>query len=173
MYGLTIHVSKKKPPKSKGKFVTRRAAHAAVRAPHGVAVARVEGRVDAHPDGHGFLGSDDGSLRVFLPAAEMRQVLHGDRARARIIGEDHRGRPIGEITEVLERAHLRIVGRLHAEHGVLFLVPSDRRIVQRARRLQRYLTQPFHAMTAQNASRGAFSGNSRYAVSILSHAPPY
>src|SRR6185503_13978776 len=24
----------------------------------------------------------------------------------------------------------RIVGRLHAEHGVLFLVPSDRRIVQ-------------------------------------------
>ena len=130
MYGLTIHVSKKKPPKSKGKFVTRRAAHTAVRAPRGVAPARVEGRVDAHPDGHGFLSSDDGLLRVFLPAAEMRQVLHGDRARARIIGEDHRGRPYGEITEVLERAHVRIVGRLHAEHGVLFLVPSDRRIVQ-------------------------------------------
>ena len=130
MYGLTIHVSKKKPPKSKGKFVTRRAAHAAVRTRHDVAPARVEGRVDAHPDGHGFLSSDDGLLRVYLPAAEMRQVLHGDRARARIIGEDHRGRPFGEITEVLERAHLRIVGRLHAEHGVLFLVPSDRRIVQ-------------------------------------------
>ena len=60
----------------------------------------------------------------------MRQVLHGDRARVRITGEDHRGRPSGEVIEVLERAHRRIVGRVHAEHGVLFLVPSDRRIAQ-------------------------------------------
>jgi ribonuclease R len=29
---------------------------------------------------------------------------------------------------VLERANRRIVGRLHSEHGVLFLVPEDRRI---------------------------------------------
>jgi hypothetical protein len=27
-------------------------------------------------------------------------------------------------------------------------------VVQRARRLQRYLTQPFHAMTSQNAAQG-------------------
>jgi len=123
-------VSKKKPAKSKGKFVTRRAAHASVRAPRAVTPAQVEGRIDAHPDGHGFLLPDDASPRVFLPAAEMRQVLHGDRARARITGEDHRGRPSGEVIEVLERAHRRIVGRVHAEHGVLFLVPSDRRIAQ-------------------------------------------
>ena len=31
---------------------------------------------------------------------------------------------------------------------------ADRQVVQRARRLQRYLTQPFHAMTAQNARSG-------------------
>jgi ribonuclease R len=123
-------VSKKKPAKSKGKFVTRRAAHAPVRAPRALTPAQVEGRIDAHPDGHGFLHPDDASPRVFLPAAEMRQVLHGDRARVRITGEDHRGRPSGEVIEVLERAHLRIVGRVHAEHGVLFLVPSDRRIAQ-------------------------------------------
>jgi ribonuclease R len=125
-----LNVSKKKPAKSKGKFVTRRAAHAPVRAPRALTPAQVEGRIDAHPDGHGFLHPDDASPRVFLPAAEMRQVLHGDRARVRITGEDHRGRPSGEVIEVLERAHLRIVGRVHAEHGVLFLVPSDRRIAQ-------------------------------------------
>ena len=39
--------------------------------------------------------------------------------------------------------------------GIEELSESDRRVVQRARRLQRYLTQPFHAMTAQNAARGA------------------
>jgi ribonuclease R len=32
------------------------------------------------------------------------------------------------VVEVLSRAARRIVGRLHAEHGVLFLVPEDRRI---------------------------------------------
>jgi F-type H+-transporting ATPase subunit beta len=38
--------------------------------------------------------------------------------------------------------------------GIEELSESDRLVVQRARRLQRYLTQPFHAMTAQNAARG-------------------
>jgi len=38
--------------------------------------------------------------------------------------------------------------------GVEELSDADQRVVQRARRLQRYLTQPFHTMRAQNASRG-------------------
>ncbi len=38
--------------------------------------------------------------------------------------------------------------------GIEELSEADRLVVQRARRLQRYLTQPFHAMTAQNASQG-------------------
>ena len=88
------------------------------------------GRIEGHPDGHGFLIPDGGEPRVYLPAAEMRQVLHGDRARVRVTGMDARERPAGEIVEVLERASARIVGRLHSERGVLFLVPEDRRIAQ-------------------------------------------
>jgi F-type H+-transporting ATPase subunit beta len=38
--------------------------------------------------------------------------------------------------------------------GLEELSEADRQVVQRARRLQRYLTQPFFAMTAQNASQG-------------------
>ncbi|MGD9786979.1 MAG: F0F1 ATP synthase subunit beta [Sulfuricellaceae bacterium] len=38
--------------------------------------------------------------------------------------------------------------------GIEELSEADRMIVQRARRLQRYLTQPFHAMTSQNAAQG-------------------
>lgn len=38
--------------------------------------------------------------------------------------------------------------------GIEELSEQDRLVVQRARRLQRYLTQPFHAMTAQNARAG-------------------
>jgi ribonuclease R len=91
-------------------------------------IALVAGRVEGHPDGHGFLIPDDGSPSVVLPVAEMRQVMHGDRAAVRSSGRDHRGRPTGEIVEVLERRERRIVGRLHTEHGVTFLVPEDRRI---------------------------------------------
>jgi ribonuclease R len=88
------------------------------------------GRIEGHPDGHGFLVPDAGEARVYLSAAEMRQALHGDRARVRVTGIDARERPSGEILEVLERASARIVGRLHTERGMLFLVPEDRRIAQ-------------------------------------------
>ncbi len=91
-------------------------------------IALVAGRIEGHPDGHGFLEPEDGSPRVFLPPAEMREVIHGDRAAVRVSGRDSRGRPQGTIVEVLERGNRRIVGRLHAGHGVLFLVPEDRRI---------------------------------------------
>ena len=95
-----------------------------------LALGQFAGRIEGHPDGHGFLVPDGGEPRVWLPAAEMRQVLHGDRARVRVTGMDARERPAGEIVEVLERASARIVGRLHSERGVLFLVPEDRRIAQ-------------------------------------------
>jgi ribonuclease R len=91
-------------------------------------IALVAGRVEGHPDGHGFLVPDDGSPSVFLPPNEMRQLMHGDRAAVRLSGRDQRGRPVGALVEILERARRRIVGRLHAEHGVLLLVPEDRRI---------------------------------------------
>src|ERR1700704_1342162 len=93
-------------------------------------IAVVAGRIEGHADGHGFLRPDDGSAQVFLPPAEMREVMHGDRAAVRVVGRDHRGRPTGVIVEVLERGQRRIVGRLHNEHGVLLLVPEDRRIAR-------------------------------------------
>ncbi len=91
-------------------------------------ISLVAGRVEGHPDGHGFLIPDEGPPSIFLPPHEMRGLMHGDRAAVRVAGKDHRGRPVGTLVEVLERAKRRIVGRLHAEHGVLLLVPEDRRI---------------------------------------------
>jgi ribonuclease R len=90
----------------------------------------IRGRVAGHADGFGFLIRDDKQPDVFLGPREMREVLHGDRVIARIVGTDRRGRPEGKIVEVLERANQRVVGRVLIEHGVLLVAPEDRRIAQ-------------------------------------------
>jgi ribonuclease R len=90
----------------------------------------IRGRVQGHPDGYGFLIPDDGGTDLYLSSWEMSKVLHGDRAVVRESGGEKRGRREGVIVEVLERAHLRVVGRLHEEHGICFVVAEDRRISQ-------------------------------------------
>jgi ribonuclease R len=90
----------------------------------------VKGTVQGHADGFGFLIPDDDRPDLFLSAKEMRKVLHGDRAMVREIGVDRRGRKEGAIVEVLERAVTRLVGRLHDDHGILFVEAENRRISQ-------------------------------------------
>ena len=90
----------------------------------------IAGTVQGHPDGFGFLVPDDGGADVFLRPSEMHKVLHGDRATARRTGTDRRGRPEGEIVDVLERANRTVVGRLHEERGISFVVAENRRINQ-------------------------------------------
>ncbi|NOZ11016.1 MAG: ribonuclease R [Gammaproteobacteria bacterium] len=88
------------------------------------------GRVMGHADGFGFLIPDEGGEDLFLAPRDMRRVLHGDRAMARVVGVDHRGRRQGAIVEVLEHHHHSIVGRLINENGMDFVVPDDKRITQ-------------------------------------------
>jgi len=90
----------------------------------------ITGRVIGHPEGFGFLVPDQGGDDLFLSPREMRLVLNGDRAVARVSGLDQRGRKEGVIIEVLERAHKTIVGRYVAENQVGIVVASDKRINQ-------------------------------------------
>jgi ribonuclease R len=90
----------------------------------------ISGRVTGHADGYGFLIPDDGSEDLFLSAKQMRALLHGDRALARVAGIDRRGRREGAIVEVLERANNLVVGRFILEHGVGIVVPDNKRITQ-------------------------------------------
>ncbi len=90
----------------------------------------VTGAVQGHPDGFGFLARDDGGPDMFLGPHEMHKILHGDRVAVREIGLDRRGRPEAKIVEVLEHVNHRVVGRLHNERGVMFVVAENRRISQ-------------------------------------------
>ena len=90
----------------------------------------IAGRIEGHADGYGFLVPDDASDDLYLDAKQMTKVLHRDRALARVIGLDRKGRREGVIVEVLERANSRVVGRVMIEHGIMLVVPENRRINQ-------------------------------------------
>jgi ribonuclease R len=90
----------------------------------------IAGRVEAHPDGYGFVVPDEGEGDFYLNAREMRRVLHGDRVMVRQSGFDRRGRREGTIVEVIARGNSRVVGRLHREGTFMFVTASNRRITQ-------------------------------------------
>lgn len=91
----------------------------------------IPGIVIANPDGYGFLKADPGhGDDLFLPPAEMRRVMHGDRVLASVTGVDRRGRREGAIAEILERRLTRLIGRYETRAGVGFVIPDDRRIQQ-------------------------------------------
>ena len=50
-------------------------------------IGAVTGVVSAHRDGFGFLITDDGGADVYLPPAEMRQLLDGDRVAVMVAGQ--------------------------------------------------------------------------------------
>jgi len=90
----------------------------------------VEGVVQGHRDGHGFVSRDDGAPDIYLPPNEMRAVLHKDRVKARIVRSDRKGRPEGRVLEILERSTQPIIGRLLQESGVWLVAPEDKRYGQ-------------------------------------------
>ncbi|MDD2690157.1 MAG: ribonuclease R [Simplicispira sp.] len=90
----------------------------------------IEGTVQGHRDGHGFVIRDDGQGDIFLPPNEMRAVLHKDRVRVRIVRQDRRGRPEGRVVEIIERPVQPLIGRLLQESGVWLVAPEDKRYGQ-------------------------------------------
>ena len=93
-------------------------------------LAEVEGTVQGHRDGHGFVVRDDRQPDVYLSPQEMKSVLHRDRVRARIVRYDKKGRPEGRVVEILERRKTPIIGRLLHESGIWLLAPEDKRYSQ-------------------------------------------
>lgn len=93
-------------------------------------MSEVDGIVQGHRDGHGFVQRDDGEADIYLSPQEMRAVLHRDRVRVRVIRYDRKGRPEGRVLEIVERRKAPIIGRLLFEGGVWLVAPEDKRYGQ-------------------------------------------
>jgi ribonuclease R len=93
-------------------------------------MSEVEGTVQGHRDGHGFVVRDDGQGDIYLSPQEMQAVLHRDRVRVRVVRYDRKGRPEGRVLDILERRKTPIIGRLLHEGGAWIVAPEDRRYGQ-------------------------------------------
>jgi len=93
-------------------------------------MSEVEGTVQGHRDGHGFVVRDDRQPDLYISQQEMRAVLHHDRVKARVIRYDRKGRPEGRVLEIIERRKAPIIGRLLHESGVWLVAPEDKRYGQ-------------------------------------------
>jgi ribonuclease R len=96
----------------------------------GSLLEEVEGVVQGHRDGHGFVVRDDGEADIYLAPNEMRAVLHKDRVKVRIVRSDRKGRPEGRVLEIVERTSKVIIGRLLCESGIWIVAPEDKRYGQ-------------------------------------------
>jgi len=90
----------------------------------------LDGRVEGHRDGHGFVVPDNGDPAIYLSPQEMRSVLHRDRVRVRVLRLDRKGRPEGRVVDILERRKTPIIGRLLHEGGQWVVAPEDSRYGQ-------------------------------------------
>src|SRR3546814_5610450 len=52
------------------------------------------------------------------------------RVLVRVIGLDYKGRPEGVVAEVIERVSRSVVGRLHIDRGVAYVIPDNPRVQQ-------------------------------------------
>ncbi len=96
----------------------------------GALLEEIEGTVQGHRDGHGFVVCDTEQPDIYLPPNEMRAVLHKDRVKARVVRFDRKGRPEGRVLEIVERSNQPIIGRLLQESGVWLVAPEDKRYGQ-------------------------------------------
>ncbi|SNZ06609.1 ribonuclease R [Persephonella hydrogeniphila] len=83
----------------------------------------IEGRVEAHPSGYGFLIIGDEVEDLFIPPPEMRYLFDGDIVLARAV--KRRKKDEAKIVKVLERAIKTAVGRYYKDKTGHYVLLSD------------------------------------------------
>jgi ribonuclease R len=91
----------------------------------------VTGTVSGHRDGFGFVIPDDRSEDIYLSAREMRPLFDGDRVAVKVIGRDRRGKPEGDLVEVLDRGTKEVAGQFIRERGIGIVIPDNAKISHR------------------------------------------
>ncbi|MBA3071694.1 MAG: ribonuclease R, partial [Nitrospirae bacterium] len=84
------------------------------------------GYFEAHKDGYGFVITEKpGERDIFIPARATSGAMDNDRVVVRM---ENRQKRDGTIIRILERAHVRVTGRLEIENAVSYVRPKNKSI---------------------------------------------
>jgi ribonuclease R len=93
------------------------------------------GRVRVHPDGYGTVAGGADQFDVYIDRRSMKGAMDGDLVVVRVDKKRpayrklrNRDVIVGEVTQVLRRAHRSVVGRFHADAEGPYVVPFDARL---------------------------------------------
>ncbi|HEX9491742.1 MAG TPA: RNB domain-containing ribonuclease, partial [Thermoanaerobaculia bacterium] len=93
------------------------------------------GRVRVHPDGYGTVAGGADQFDVYIDRRSMKGAMDGDLVVVRVDKKRpayrklrNRDVIVGEVTQVLRRAHRSLVGRFHADAEEPYVVPFDARL---------------------------------------------
>ncbi|MEK7741558.1 MAG: ribonuclease R [Nitrospirota bacterium] len=84
------------------------------------------GYFEAHKDGYGFVITEKpGERDIFIPARATSGAMDNDRVVVRM---ENRQKRDGTIIRILERAHVKVAGRLEIENAVSYVRPKNKSI---------------------------------------------
>ena len=93
------------------------------------------GRVRVHPDGYGTVAGGADQFDVYIDRRSMKGAMDGDLVVVRVDKKRpayrklrNRDVIVGEVAQVLRRAHRSVVGRFHADAEEPYVVPFDARL---------------------------------------------
>jgi ribonuclease R len=89
---------------------------------------KVQGVITVTPKGTGYIKVVDREEDIEVDRKYLNTALHGDEVEAVLLPLKPNERQRGRITSILKRAKTAFVGTVEAAHGVLFIIPDDRRM---------------------------------------------
>ncbi len=89
----------------------------------------IEGRLDLHPDGFGFLIAKDPTLpNVYVGEDSLKYIMHRDTVRVQVDQRFESGAKLrGHVLEVIERHQKEFLGIFRPFKGGALVIPSDGR----------------------------------------------
>jgi len=91
---------------------------------------KVEGVLRGNQRGFGFVIPDYSifSEDIYIHEKNLYGALDMDKVSVRIISEPGEKRPEGEVVEIIERGHRKIIGRYEKGKGFGFVIPDNDRL---------------------------------------------
>lgn len=84
----------------------------------------ITGTIDFTTQGSAYVVTPEDQPDVFIPFRKTRDAFHGDLVKVKLFNRRGKGKPEGEVLEVIKRAKTRFVGTIQINPKFAFVIPD-------------------------------------------------